>query len=279
MFRKIAMTAAIVTAVALPATEALAWYRGGGYGHRGGYGYRGGYAYRGGYRGGYYRPGYGVGAAAAGAAWDWERQRRVRLQPGPMAAIHATSGTATIGFGRVDLEVREICPSQQRAILQEAPLTADEPAGAFLFGALGRKSATGDNRRTSRHPEPTWGAKDLLLLFCPHRATVTPSLLSQLFQHLMPRRSLPPLGTTFVFMSKGLLLSVMTGAGAAACPIRVDCGARGGEPFAISMLQLFLVQRSKPPLWAPKVNPLACRVAKMPPSHDDWSLPRQEERL
>jgi hypothetical protein len=37
----------------------------------------------------------------------------VRLQPGPMAAIHATSGTATIGFGRVDLEVREICPSQQ----------------------------------------------------------------------------------------------------------------------------------------------------------------------
>jgi hypothetical protein len=58
MFRKIAMTAAIVvTAVALPATEALAWYRGGG-----------GYGYRGGYRGGYYRPGYGVGAAAAGAA-------------------------------------------------------------------------------------------------------------------------------------------------------------------------------------------------------------------
>ena len=52
MFRKIAMTAAIVTAIALPATEALAWYRGGGYGHRGGYGYRGGYAYRGGYRGG-----------------------------------------------------------------------------------------------------------------------------------------------------------------------------------------------------------------------------------
>jgi hypothetical protein len=61
MFRKIAMTAAIITAVALPATEAMAWYRGG-------YGYRGGYAYRGGYRGGYYRPGYGVGAAAAGAA-------------------------------------------------------------------------------------------------------------------------------------------------------------------------------------------------------------------
>jgi hypothetical protein len=64
MFRKIAITAAIVTAVALPATEAMAWYRGGGYGHRGGYGYRGGYAYR----GGYYRSGYGVGAAAAGAA-------------------------------------------------------------------------------------------------------------------------------------------------------------------------------------------------------------------
>jgi hypothetical protein len=73
---------------------------------------------------------------------------------------------------------------------------------------------------------------------------------------------------------------VMTGAGAAACPIRVDCGARGGEPFAISTLQLFLVQRSKQPLWAPKVNPLACRAAKMAPlPHDEWSLSRQDERL
>jgi hypothetical protein len=71
MLRKIAMATAIVTAVALPATEALAW-RAGGYhgGYRGGYAYRGGYGHHGGYgyRGGYYRPGYGVGAAAAGAA-------------------------------------------------------------------------------------------------------------------------------------------------------------------------------------------------------------------
>ncbi len=72
MFRKIALTFALITAVGLPATEASAWYRGGRGGYRGGYGYHGGYAYRGGYyggyRGGYYRPGYGVGAAAAGAA-------------------------------------------------------------------------------------------------------------------------------------------------------------------------------------------------------------------
>ncbi len=72
MLRKISLSAAILAAVALPATEAMAWRAyGGGYrgGYRGGYVYRGGYGYRGGYayRGGYY-PGYGVGAAAAGAA-------------------------------------------------------------------------------------------------------------------------------------------------------------------------------------------------------------------
>jgi hypothetical protein len=68
MLRRISLGAAILAAVALPATEALAWRAyGGGYrgGYRGAY-YHGGYGYRGGYYRGY--PGYGVGAAAAGAA-------------------------------------------------------------------------------------------------------------------------------------------------------------------------------------------------------------------
>ncbi len=82
MLKKISLGAAILAAVALPATEAMAWraYGGGYRGYRGGY-YRGGYH---GYYGGYYRPGYGVGAAAAGAALG-------------AAAVGAAAGAAAAG--------------------------------------------------------------------------------------------------------------------------------------------------------------------------------------
>jgi hypothetical protein len=66
MLRKLSLITALVAALAVPATDALAWGRGGGgrgFGGRGfgGHGFYGGRGYYGGYYGGYGRPCYGYG--------------------------------------------------------------------------------------------------------------------------------------------------------------------------------------------------------------------------